>query len=320
VLGIVAAALAGYGVFLLYTATVFGWRGLGPGPRPSVTRRRRSSGDWLRQAGLDQVRLGQFVATVGLVAVVGAALAFALFGGVLPAIVAGLFAASLPVASYRNRRVRRLVAARQAWPRMLEELRLSTGSLGRSIPQALFEVGRRAPAELRGAFAAAEREWLLSTDFVRTLDVLKLHLADPTADVVCETLVVAHEVGGTELERRLADLVDDRVADLQGRRDAEVKQAGVRFARRFVLLVPLGMALAGLSIGTGRAAYATAGGQVAVAVGLAAVVGCWIWSGRLMRLPDEPRVFSGPSSPSNRPGRVQRAGDQRTPARASRRL
>lgn len=319
-LGIVAAALAGYGVFLLYTATVFGWRGLGPGPRPSVTRRRRSSGDWLRQAGLDQVRPGQFAATVGLVAVVGAALAFALFGGVLPAIVAGLFAASLPVASYRNRRARRLVAARQAWPRMLEELRLSTGSLGRSIPQALFEVGRRAPAELRGAFAAAEREWLLSTDFVRTLDVLKLQLADPTADVVCETLVVAHEVGGTELERRLADLVDDRVADLQGRRDAEVKQAGVHFARRFVLLVPLGMALAGLSIGTGRAAYAPAGGQVAVAVGLAAVVGCWIWSGRLMRLPDEPRVFSGSSSPSNRPGRVQRADDQPTPARASRRL
>lgn len=316
-LGIVAAALAGYGVFLLYTATVFGWRGLGPGPRPAVAHRRRSGGDWLRQAGLDQVRPGQFAATMGLVAVVGAALAFALFGGVLPAIVAGLFAACLPVASYRNRRARRLLAARQAWPRMLEELRLSTGSLGRSIPQALFEVGRRAPPELRGAFAAAEREWLLSTDFARTLDVLKVHLADPTADVVCETLIVAHEVGGSELERRLADLVDDRVADLQGRRDAEVKQAGVRFARRFVLLVPLGMALAGLSIGTGRAAYDTAGGQLAVAAGLAAVVGCWVWSGRLMRLPDEPRVFSGPSGAIDRRSPEQHSDGSRRGAVSS---
>lgn len=292
-IGVLAAALAGYGVFLVYTASVFGWRGLGPGPGPTGARRRpRSSADWLRQAGLDHVRPAEFAAAVGVLFLVGAVLAFGLFGGVLPALVAGGFAATLPVASYRNRRAARMAAARLAWPRMLEELRLLTGSLGRSVPQGLFEVGRRAPEELQGAFAAAEREWLLSTDFVRTLDVLKDGLADPTADVVCETLVVAHEVGGRELERRLGDLIDDRISDLQGRRDAEVKQAGVRFARRFVLLVPLGMAVAGLSIGTGRSAYGTVGGQLAVVVGLVAVVACWTWSGRLMRLPEEPRVFT----------------------------
>ncbi|MGH9060228.1 MAG: hypothetical protein ACRDZY_12045, partial [Acidimicrobiales bacterium] len=59
-----------------------------------------------------------------------------------------------------------------------------------------------------------------------------------------------------------------------------------------VLLVPLGMAVAGLSIGTGRAAYQTAGGQLAVAAGLLTIVACWVWSGRLMRLPEEPRVFA----------------------------
>ncbi|HEX9531014.1 MAG TPA: hypothetical protein VF954_07740, partial [Acidimicrobiales bacterium] len=69
------------------------------------------------------------------------------------------------------------------------------------------------------------------------------------------------------------------------------KQAGVRFARRFVLVVPIGMAVAGLSIGTGRAAYQTAVGQVAVASGIGAVLACWLWAGRLMRLPDQQRVF-----------------------------
>jgi tight adherence protein B len=297
VLGVLAAALAGYGAFLVYTAVVFGWRGVGPGPRVGLRRRRRTAQDWLRQAGLDHVRPAEFAATAAVLFVVGAIVAFALFGGVLPSLVAGIFAAGLPVASYRSRRARRLVAAREGWPRMLEELRLLTGSLGRSVPQALFEVGRRAPVELRSGFGAAEREWLLSTDFVRTLDVLKEALADPTADAVCETLLIAHEVGGSELERRLADLVEDRIADLQGRRDAEVKQAGVRFARRFVLVVPLGMALAGLSIGTGRSAYETPGGQLAVAIGLVGVVACWVWSGRLMRLPVEPRVFATPSGP-----------------------
>jgi tight adherence protein B len=65
----------------------------------------------------------------------------------------------------------------------------------------------------------------------------------------------------------------------------------VLFARRFVLAVPLGMALVGLSIGTGRQAYATAFGQTMVVVGVAAVVLCWVWAGRLLRLPEEQRVF-----------------------------
>jgi tight adherence protein B len=70
------------------------------------------------------------------------------------------------------------------------------------------------------------------------------------------------------------------------------KQVGTRFARRFVLIVPLGMALAGLTIGTGRSAYQTPLGQVGVLVALAVIVGCWIWAGRLMRLPEERRVFA----------------------------
>ncbi len=67
----------------------------------------------------------------------------------------------------------------------------------------------------------------------------------------------------------------------------------MRFARRFVLVVPVGMALAGLSIGDGRAAYRTPAGQLAVAAGLCAVAACWAWAGRLLRLPEERRVFGG---------------------------
>src|SRR3954469_7363698 len=205
----------------------------------------------------------------------------------------GVLCAPLPGASDRASRERRRAEAREAWPRMIEEMRLLTASLGRSIPQALFDVGRRAPAEMRPAFQAAEREWLITTDFARTVAVLKARLADPTADATCETLLVAYEVGGSELDRRLAALADDRTIDLQGRKDARAKQAGVRFARRFVLVVPLGMALAGLSIGTGRHAYQTALGQLLVASGLAFIAACWAWAGHLMRLPEEERVFHG---------------------------
>jgi tight adherence protein B len=298
------ALTAGYGACLLYTAIVCGERGLAPRTVPAVRTAAREVRARLGAAGLRGVDPLSLGAATAVFAVAGAAGALVLFGRVLPALAAGGFAASFPLAGFRARYQRRLDAAQDAWPRMLEELRLLTGSVGRSIPQALFEVGRRAPAELRPAFAVAHREWLLTMDFNRTVDVLKLQLADPTADVVCETLVVAHEVGGGGLDRRLAELIEDRILDSKGRKDAEAKQAGVRFARRFVLLVPLGMALAGLSIGTGRAAYEAESGQVAVTVGLAAVIVCWVWSGRLMRVPPEPRVFAQPASPGAAAARI----------------
>ncbi|MBV9932663.1 MAG: hypothetical protein JO367_00040 [Actinobacteria bacterium] len=288
------AVVAGYGVFLLYTAVAMGWRGVRPGPYVPHRRaqpRTSSVAGWLAQAGLADVDTRQFASVVVALFALGFLLVFMLFGAALPAVVGGAFAATLPLASYRTKRQHRRAHAAESWPRLIEEIRLQTGSLGRSVPQALFEVGRRGPFEMREAFEAAEREWLLATDFNRTVVVLKDRLADPTADATLETLLVAHEIGGTDLDRRLAALVEDRTRDLQGRKDARAKQAGVRFARRFVLAVPVGMALAGLAIGSGRDAYRTAMGQTAVVAGILVVVACWLWSGRLMKLPEEDRVF-----------------------------
>ncbi len=293
-IGVVAAVAAAYGAHLLYTSIAMGWRGLGPGPSPSSAPRRARwrPADWLAQAGLGTVAVGEFAAVLTVVFVGGAALGLLLFGALLPAVVGGAFAASFPVAAHRQRRRARRSLAQDAWPRLIEELRILTSSVGRSIPQALFQVGASGPEELRPAFAAAQREWLLTTDFERSLTVLRDRLADPTCDATCETLLIAHELGGTDLDRRLADLAEDRREDARYRKDARARQAGVRFARRFVLLVPLGMAAAGLSVGNGRSAYQTALGQAAVLAALAMVAACWLWAGRMLRLPEEERVFA----------------------------
>lgn len=291
--GMLLSLAGAYGVFLIYTAAVFGWRGVGPGPSTGTTTRRRGvrGREWLNQAGLIDVAWVEFIGVLVVVFVTGAAIAFAIFGGAGPAVVAGLFSASLPVAAYRQRRRTRRAKAQESWPRMIEEIRILTSSVGRSIPQALFEVGLDGPQEMRGAFRAAHREWQISTDFGRTISVLKTKLADPTADAVCETLLIANELGGGDVDRRLADLADDRRADVHHRKDARAKQAGVRFARRFVLIVPMGMATAGLSVGNGRRAYQTPSGQLLVIVALVLVVVCWVWAGKLMQIPEEERVF-----------------------------
>jgi tight adherence protein B len=246
----------------------------------------------MAEIGLDHLSVSEFVAAVAVLTSVGLLLGYVVFGAPVPALVVGAFAAGFPIAAFRRRRRTRLAVAQEAWPRMIEEIRILTGSSGRSIPQALFEVGRRAPAELRPAFEAAQREWMLSTDFARTLSLLKAKLVDPTADATCETLLIAHDLGGADLDRRLEALADDRRQDIQGRKDARAKQAGARFARRFVLIVPLGMAFAGMSVGNGRAAYQTPFGQLLVVLALAMVVACWVWAGLVMRLPEPERVFT----------------------------
>ncbi len=306
VAAVTGTAMAAVGGWLIYTAAVAPAAGRGPGPSSisryrELARRRLAGLEWRERvsdpAGADltiravAVRSREVGAAVVVMALVGGGGAWLLFGGVVPALFVAAFSATFPVAAERRRIQARLDSAVEEWPRMLEEIRLRTGSLGRSVPQALFEGGRNGPEGWRPVFDAAEREWLLTVDFARTVAILKSGLSDPTADAVFETLLMAHEIGGTDLDTKLADLIEDRTIDLQSRRDANSRLAGVRFARRFVVVVPLGMAVSGLTIGTGRQAYETAGGQMAVVIALAAVAACWWWSGRLMRLPGSPRVF-----------------------------
>jgi tight adherence protein B len=289
---LVVAMLAGSGVHLLWTSVALGQRRLRQSGPTSARRSRPSITDWLVQAGLDGVRPSEFAAATSAIGLLTAVITYGLFGSLLPSLVMGVFGATAPAGVLRRRRKQARERAQEAWPRLIEEIRILTGSVGRSIPQALFEAGRRVPDELRPAFDAAHREWLITTDFARTVAVLKARLADPTADAACETLLVAHEVGGADLDRRLEALAEDRIHDVQGRRDARAQQAGVRFARTFVLIVPFGMALAGMSVGNGRSAYREPAAQMIVGVAILLVVACWSWAGRIMHIPDEERVFA----------------------------
>jgi tight adherence protein B len=286
---VLAAVLAGVGTYLMVTPPPE--RG---GPRRSLRSRLRSldarARAALRQAGLETISPTQFVATVSFVGILAALLSASVLGVGIGAVFIGLLAAAGPVALWRGRRRAARRAAQECWPGLIEELRVRVGPMGRPVPQGLLEVGLRGPAELRPAFEAAQREWALSTDFERTVSVLKERLADPTADATCETLLVAHEVGG-DLDARLEALAADRRRDLRDRKEADAKQAGARLARWFVVLVPAGMAVAGLNVGDGRAAYRTPTGQLLVAVGIGLVVGCWWWAGRIMHLPEDDRVF-----------------------------
>jgi tight adherence protein B len=275
------ACVAAYGAHLLYTSVAMRWTGLGPGPSAPQLSRRRFRPHLAKSSGRPLVA-----------AVVGTVVTFLLFGAPLPSLLGGALAAVLTAVSTRAELERRQERVAAAWPAILEETRVLAGAGGHPIPHALFEAGQRTPTSIRESFGAAQREWQTSTDFARALAVLKAELAEASSDVVCETLLIAHQVGGTGVDRRLEALIDDRLRELDLRRDAMSRQAGARFARRFVLIVPVGMAFVGMSLGTGRAAYQGRGAQLTVALALALIGGCWVWAGRILRLPRPERVFT----------------------------
>lgn len=248
--------------------------------------------EWLTDSGMAGVRWRDFIVACVATAAVAFGATWLIFGGPVPSLLVAGCVCTAPLALYRSRRTKRLAEAQEAWPRIIEEIRLSVTGIGTSIPAALFAAGARVPGVLREGFEAAERTWSITTDFAQALTELKERLRHPTADVVCETLLAAHDIGGVDLDRRLSDLAKDRLTDLGARKDARSKQAGARFARVFVLAVPVGMALMGLSIGRGRVAYQTTTGQILVAAGVLAVAVCWWWASRIMRVPSEKRVFA----------------------------
>lgn len=295
---LLASALAAAGVALILSAVPIRSNGAsgdsdGPssgGPPSLLDRVDGRLRMWMLRNGLDSVSPRRFLAVSAVVGLLCAGGVAGLSGSLIVAAVLAVLAAGLPAALWRHRAraVRRVAAA--SWPRLLEELRVRVGALGRPIPQALIEVGLRGPEELRPAFLAASREWSLTTDFARTVAVLKARLADSTADSVCETLLVAHEVGG-DIDARLAALAEDRRVDQRDRQEAEARQAGAKVARWFVVVVPAGMAFAGLRLGDGAEAFDSPAAQSAAVLAIVMIAACWWWASRIMRLPDERRVF-----------------------------
>jgi tight adherence protein B len=265
---------------------------LGPTMSSASTTRRRFV-VWLRQVGLSDVRPAEFMVVELTVTAFMSLTCWLIFGGTMAPTMGGLLAIGMPVKLYRSRRMRLRDEARRHWPSLIEEVRVLTTGLGRSVPVAFFEAGLRVPSEpMRAAFAQCQKEWLRTTDFEGSIQRLKLLLADPTADSVCEILLLAYTVGGTDLDSRLDRLAQDRRTDLNARLDATSRQAGARFARWFVIVVPLVMAGVGMTIGEGRSAYATPVGQILVASGIGIMGLCWWWSGTIMRLPEERRVLA----------------------------
>ncbi|MBK6503209.1 MAG: hypothetical protein IPG03_12855 [Candidatus Microthrix sp.] len=89
----------------------------------------------LDQAGLTEVSVGQLLG-MSLGAGIGAlVVGLAVMGAAVPSLMLAAIGTVTPVGLIRRRRRHQLEEAREAWPAMIEEIRLLCSSVGRSIPR-----------------------------------------------------------------------------------------------------------------------------------------------------------------------------------------
>ncbi len=261
-----------------------------------TTRERRRKSPLLRR--LDRLADESGMQSMTGVRLIGASVASglavyfvvaALTSSSIESVVISAVAASLPVATARARRKRRLRRFREAWPDAIAIL-ISGIRAGVSLPESCLSLVIRGPRELQPGFAAFTSTYRSSGSFRAGLTRLAAEMADPVADRVVTALVLAHEVGGTDLVRVLRTLVDFVREDLKVRQEIEARWSWTVTAARVAAAAPW-LVLVMMSTRPETAmAYNSPSGVVVILIGAAATGLGYALMLRAARLPTERRL------------------------------
>jgi len=284
--GAVLGLALGIGLLLI-------WRS---GPRaPRVTSPRTSG--WaarrhqlIRQAGVDGVGGTQLLFAQFGCSVAASLVVLVLTRTLTVALCFCVFAFFLPTVVLRRMRRKRQVALRELWPEAVDNL-ASAVRAGMSLPEGLSALAVRGPAELRPAFGRFATAYRASGRFGECLDRLEADLADPVGDRVCETMRVAHEVGGSDVGSVLRMLSELLRSDARTRAELETRQGWIVNAARLAVAAPWVVLLLLGTRSTTLHAYDSGGGALLLAIGAVVCVIAYRMMLRIGRLPEDRRVL-----------------------------
>lgn len=244
----------------------------------------------LRQSGVRTVSLPVFAIVSVVIGVACGAAVFALVPVVPLAVVAAISAMSIPsvVIGMRARSHRK--AYRAIWPEVVDHLVSATRS-GIALPDGVAALAHIGPAPTRDAFTSFESEYAATGHFGRSLDELKEHLSDPTADRILETLRMSREVGGSELPSVLRALAAHLRQEAAIRGEVEARQSWVMNAARLGAIAPWVILLLLSSRPEASAAYNSPTGAAVILGGLISTFIAYRMMIALARLPEERRWF-----------------------------
>jgi tight adherence protein B len=174
-------------------------------------------------------------------------------------------------------------AITQGWPDAIDHLS-SAIRAGLNLAESLTAIGLRGPEPLRPYFIAMGNDLAAGTPLESALARFGTECNDPIADQLVETILIAHEVGGSEIGRLLRTFSQFLRLDIQTRDEIRVRQGWVVNGARIAAAAPW-ILLALLSLRhESVAAYQSAGGIFIIFIGAVLSVVAYLWMRRLGRL------------------------------------
>lgn len=246
--------------------------------------------DELAVAGLGAVPLGVVVVVSVTLALVGGALAQAVFQIPVLTTIGVVLGGTLVPLLVRGRAVRRRAANRAVWPDVVDHLVASVRA-GMSLPDSVGALGELGPAVTRTAFAEFEHDFRRTGNFSLCLDRLKAALADPIADRIVETLRMAREVGGSDVTAVLRGLAGYLREDAALRAEVVARQSWIRNAARLGVAAPWLLLLVLASRQETLVAYDSPAGTILILTGVLVTLVAYRAMVALGRLPEERRWF-----------------------------
>ncbi|WP_270886598.1 type II secretion system F family protein [Pedococcus sp. 5OH_020] len=285
--GVLLGLTLGCGLFCMW------WSTWAPSEKPDEPRSATMSDrlrDQLVQAGYPSVGP---TALLMASALGFAFVALAIYATTRVAPVAGCFGAMAgygPLALVRMRARRRRASLRDLWPDVVDNI-ASGVRAGLALPEALSQLARRGPEELRPAFQSFAEDYRTSGRFHDCLDLLKDRLSDPVADRLVESLRIAREVGGSDLGRLLRTLSSFLREDGRTRAELETRQGWTVNAARLAVAAP--WLVLGTLLGRPESvqAYSTGPGILVLLVGAGVSLAAYRLMTRIGRLPEDGRVL-----------------------------
>lgn len=261
-------------VGLLFAAGVLAmWTSSPTSPRPGLPRR--------------VVSRSQLAAVGGALA--AGASALVLTGLPVVGAMALVVGAYVPTALRSRQRKRQKAVRAHAWPEVIDSL-VSAVRAGMSLPEALSSIGSRGPDCLRSEFVAFADDYRTTGQFDTAIANLRDRLADPVADRVCEAMLVAREVGGSDLGQMLRTLSDFVRQDLRLRDEAIARRSWTVNGARLAVAAPWIVLVLLSSQPEVVDAYRSAEGMVVLsAAAVICVFAYWLMS-RIAELPTQGRL------------------------------
>ena len=232
---------------------------------PARTRRQSRVRYWFDEAGLAGVPLTVICVVMATVAVIASALAAMMIP--LPSIVPLGFVVGcgVPIVALASARNRRRQRARALWPDVIDSIRVALRS-GSTLADAVTAAATIVPREWRTAWTELESNLRRGSDVDSAMRRLQRALADPIADRVVESIVVAREYGGTALPAVLAELGRSVRRESAMRHEVQSRQSWVRHAATLGVVSPWIVLALLSSKPENREAYSTIAGTLLIVV------------------------------------------------------